>query len=457
LAWRRDPLRHLKKSDCGEQEHEMVEHKTANTRAVWSWAFYDFANSAFATLVVTFIYAAYFTQVIAPDPISGTALWSWAVTATALVVALAAPLLGAIADRAGIRKPLIVVLTTITVIACVALYPVLPGQVALALSIFVVANICFELALALYNAFLPDIAPPDRIGRISGYGWGLGYVGGLLVLVVALVTLIQPETPWFGFSREAGENIRATNLLVAVWFAVFSLPLLLWVRENRKQVSADGKSVLSASFRQFKSTFREIRSHRQIVRLLFARLFYNDGLVTVFAFGGIYAAGTFGFSVQEILVFGIVLNVAAGLGAVTIGHLDDMLGGKRTIQLSLLGLIAASLLAVIAPDRTWLWTAGLLIGIFVGPTQSASRSLMARMVPDDKTNEFFGFFAFSGKATAFLGPLLLGILTAVFGTQRAGIAIVVVFFILGLILLAGVDEEAGIKAAGRPSLTGKSR
>ena len=426
----------------------MVEQKAHGTRAVWSWAFYDFANSSFTTLVVTFIYAAYFTQAIAPDPITGTALWAWAVTATALVVALASPLLGAVADRTGARKPILLLFTAVAVVGSAALYPVLPGQVALALAIFVIANVSFELSLVLYNAFLPDISQPDNIGRVSGYGWGLGYVGGLLALVVALVTLVQPETPWFGFTRQAGENIRAANLLVALWFAIFSLPLLLWVKEDRSRASPGG-GVVRASIGQLGNTFREIRSYRQIVRLLIARLFYNDGLVTIFAFGGIYAAGTFGFTVQEILIFGIVLNVAAGLGAFGMGYLDDIVGGKRTVQMSLVGLMLAGLLAVVAPDKVWFYVAGVLIGIFVGPNQSASRSLMGRFVPSDKQNEFFGFFAFSGKATAFLGPLLLGMLTQMFDSQRAGIAVVLVFFALGLILLAVVDEEEGIRAAGR--------
>lgn len=418
------------------------------SRVVWSWAFFDFANSPFATLVVTFIYATYFTQAIAPDPVTGTALWSRAVTISALVVAFASPFLGALADRGGYRKRLLALFTGIAIAGSVALYPVLPGQVTLALGVFVVANISFELSLVLYNAFLPDIAPPGKIGRVSGFGWGLGYVGGLLALVVALVTLVRPETPWLGFSRELGENIRATNLLVAVWFAVFSVPLLLWVREDRSAITAHGR-VLEATARQITDTFREIRNHRQIVRFLFARLLYNDGLVTIFAFGGIYAAGTFGFSVEEILVFGIVLNVAAGLGALVMGYVDDRIGGKRTIQVSLVGLLLATSLAVAATTKPLLWIAAVVIGLFVGPNQSASRSLMGRFVPSDKENEFFGFFAFSGKATAFLGPLLLGILTELFGTQRAGVAIVAVLLAAGLAVLTSVDEEEGIRTAGR--------
>jgi UMF1 family MFS transporter len=426
----------------------MANAKTYDPKAVWSWALYDFANSPFTTLVVTFIYATYFTQAIAPDAIHGTALWSRGVTVTALLVAFASPILGAYADRGGYRKLFLLLFTAVAVGGSVALFPVLPGHTTKALVIFVVANVAFEMASVFYNAFLPDIAPPEKIGRISGYGWGLGYFGGLAALVVALVALVQPEAPWLGFSKEVGENIRATNLLVAGWFAVFSLPLFLWVREDTSRITRHG-SVVGASLRQLVDTFHEIRTYRQVVRFLVARLLYNDGLVTIFAFGGIYAAGTFGFTVEEILVFGIVLNVAAGTGAFALGYLDDLLGGKRTIQISLWGLTLATLLAVVAPTKTLFWVAGILVGIFSGPNQSASRSLMGRFVPDDKENEFFGFFAFSGKATAFLGPLLLGVLTDLFGTQRAGVAVVLVLFALGLVLLARVDEREGIRAADR--------
>jgi len=425
-------------------------------RAVWSWALYDFANSPFTTLVVTFIYSTYFTQAIAPDPVRGTTLWSWGgVTASALLVALSSPFLGAIADRGGYRKLFLGLATGIGIVGTVGLYFVLPGQVIPALVLFVLANVCFELGVVFYNAFLPDIAPPSKIGRVSGYGWGLGYVGGLLALIVALVTLIQPETPWFGFGTEQGENIRASNLLVAAWFLVFCLPIFLFVREDRSRITRTGK-VLRATARQLYDTFHEIRRFRQIVRFLVARLVYNDALVTVFFFGGIIASTIYGFTTREILVLGIALNVAAGAGAFVMGFLDDRLGGKRTVEISLWGLIVGTLLAAVSPNRALFWVGAVLVGIFSGPNQSASRSLMGRFVPDDKENEFFGFFAFSGKATAFMGPFLLGLMTGLFEPyrhlfhpQRAGVAIILVLFVVGLVLLRWVDEEEGVRVANR--------
>jgi UMF1 family MFS transporter len=432
------------------EEERMDRAQRGSAKAIWSWALYDFANSPFTTLVVTFIYAYFFTQVIASDEVRGTTLWSRGVTITALSVALLSPFMGAIADRGGYRKALLVLFSILCVGGTLVLYWVLPGQAMLALLFFVLANIAFELALVFYDAFLPDVAPAGKIGRVSGYGWGLGYIGGLLALVVALFALIQPDVPLFGFGKDQGENVRATNLLVAAWYVVFSVPILLWVKEDKSRASGGGLGrILNDSVAQLVGTFSEIRKYRHVLRFLLARLVYNDALVTVFAFGGIYAGGTFDFSLNEVMVFGIVLNLTAGLGAFLMGHLDDRLGGRRTIEISLWGLTVASLLAVLAPNKLLFWIAGIVVGIFAGPNQSASRSLMGRFVPPDKENEFFGFFHFSGKATAFLGPFLLGTLTGVFDNQRAGVSIVVVLFAIGHLLLRRVDERAGIEAAQR--------
>ena len=441
----------------------LMETKPPHSKlSVFSWCMYDFANSSFTTLVVTFIYAAYFTKEIAADELTGTSLWSRSLSVTAVAAALLAPPLGALADRGGYRKLLLFVSTVVAVLASVLLYTAEPGEVVKALLCFTLANIAFEMGTVFYNAFLPDITAPDRIGRTSGFGWSLGYLGGLAAMGLATVALVQPTfldgfafaaEPWFGFSRENGENFRATTLLVAGWFAVFSLPIFLWVKEDKSAITRE-PGLLAASFRQLLGTFREVKRYRQIVRFLVARLFYNDGLVTIFAFGGVYAVGTFGFSLEELATFGIVLNVAAGIGAFALGFLDDYLGSKRTIQISLWGLILAATAAVLTHERWVFWMAATLVGICAGPNQAASRSLLGRFVPPSKENEFYGLFAFSGKATAFLGPLLLGELTRIFSTQRVGMAVVLIFFAVGLSLLVSVDEKAGILMAGRDPVDG---
>lgn len=419
-------------------------------RRIFAWCLFDWANSPYTTLVVTFIYAAYFAQAFAPDVVRGTAWWSRAVAVAGLAVALLSPALGALADRAGLRLRFLAFATATCVLATGALAWVAPGgtrAAVLALALFVVADIGFELGMVFYNALLPTVAPAAQLGRVSGYGWALGYAGGLVGLVLALVGFVQPETPWFGISRAGGFNYRATCLLAAAWFTVFALPVFAVLREERRPgVPLD---VLGA-FRELAATFRAVRRYRDAALFLLARLLFNDGLITVFAFGGIYAAGTFGMTLAEVIQFGIVINVAAGAGAFLFGFVDDRIGGKRTVLVSCAALAAATALAVWAPTRGWFWVAGLLLGAFAGPNQAASRSLMARFAPPGRENEFFGFFAFSGKLTAFAGPALLGLATQAFASQRAGVATVLVFFAAGGALLLLVNEQRGRVMAAAP-------
>lgn len=420
--------------------------KTSNRKTIISWMIYDFANSSFANNVTTFIYAAFFTKVIAENEIVGTALWSRGVGIIMLVVALLSPPLGALSDQGGYRKRFLIFFTILAVIFTALLYFPQKGQVIYAMTLYITACICFEMGIVFYNAFLPDIAPPERIGRISGQAWGVGYFGGLLSMAVLMVGFVSAETPWFGLSKETHAHIRATNIGVAIWFAIFSLPALFYLPAPPARQTGD-KLSLAASYRRILQTFRELQRYREIFKLLLARLVYNDGLITVFAFGGIYAAGTFGFTFEEVLFFGIIVNIAAGTGAWCFGYLDDRLGGKLTIQITLVGFVIAAIIAVIPQDKIWFWIAGLLVGLFAGPNQSASRSLMGRFVPKNKETEFYGFYAFSGKATAFLGPLLMGVITQASGSQRYGMATVGLFFIVGGILLRTVDEQKGIRMA----------
>ena len=423
-------------------------------RTLVAWAMFDWANSAFATLVVTFVYATYFTTAIAEDEVTGTAQWSRAVGLSGILVAVLAPPLGALADRSGRRLTCLGVCTLVCCVASAGLtgvHPDLAWAGLTALSLFVIANVGFELSTVFYNAFLPELAPAERVGRLSGWAWGLGYAGGLLSLVLALAVLAR-EQPLFGISTEAGFNYRAVCLLAAGWFALFSLPLFMFAP---RQPSGSGlASPRTGAYDELRRTFGRLRHYPDVARLLAARLLYNDGLVTIFAFGGIYAAGTFGMSLPEVIQFGIALNVTAGIGAGVFGFVDDRLGGKRTILVTLIALTACSLLAVWAPSVGWLWLAGLVLGLFVGPNQSASRTLLARFIPEQHTASFFGLFAFSGKITTFAGPLLLGIVTQATGSQRLGVATVVGFFVVGGLLLLTVDERRGIRTGQQMELPG---
>ena len=409
-------------------------------KEIWSWCFYDFGNSAFTTLVITFIYSTYFTKAIAENEIDGTYLWSQAIAITAVIVSLLSPILGAIADKGGYRKIFLALTTYISIGATALLFFPIKGQILFALILVVIANVNFELGGVFYNAYLPEIVSRKKIGRISGIGWGAGYLGGLLAMLVAMVGFVSPDVPWFGLNIDTGEHIRATNILVAAWFFIFTLPAILYLKEKKIESANRIGVVVLNSIQALKKTFQEIKIYKNTVRFLISRLIYNDGLVTIFAFGAVYASGTFGFTFNEIMIFGIVLNIAAGLGAFLMGYIDDVIGGKLTIQISLIGLMIAVLLAVFANSKLLFWVSGIIVGLFAGPNQSASRSLMGRLTPPDKINEFYGFFAFSGKLTSFLGPMLLGIFTKYFSSQRYGVAVVFIFFFVGFLLMRNVNE-----------------
>ncbi len=418
-----------------------MEGRGGSPRALFSWCLFDWANSAFPTVVTTFIFAAYFTKAVAADEITGTSQWGYTISIAALVVAVIGPVLGAIADKGGRRKPWIAVFTLLCVVASALLWLTRPdpADVPWALVFVGLATIGFEMCMVFYNAMLPDLAPKRMIGRISGWGWGLGYGGGLVCLVVALFAFVQAEAPVFGLDKEALEHVRITPVLAAAWFGVFSLPLFL-ATPDKAASGLDISAAVRQGIAELIATLRRIREFADIARYLLARMIYTDGLNTLFAFGGIYAAGTFGMETAEVIQFGIAINLTAGLGAAAFAWIDDWIGPKRTILISLAALIVLGAVLLVIESKTLFWVFGLSLGLFVGPAQAASRSLMAHLAPAELRTEMFGLYAFSGKATAFLGPALFALGTDIFHSQRAGMATIVVFFVVGIILLWRVPD-----------------
>ena len=424
-------------------------------RAVISWCLFDWANSPHPTIVVTFVFSAYFAQGVVGDEIEGTVLWSQAIAIAGILVAILSPLLGAIADQSGRRKPWIATFSIGCILATAALWFVTPDRnsIALALIAVTISTICFEFVTVFYNATLSEVAPPNRIGRVGGWGWGSGYIGAIFCLGLCLFVLIQTDTPPFGLDPEKAENIRATVIVVALWWILFGWPFLAFVPDR----PATGIGLVAAAkigVPQLWRTLRNLRQHRQSATFLIARMLYADGLATLFQFGGLYAAGTFGMSFAEIIQFGIAMNITAGLGAFAFAWLDDALGAKPTIMISLVGLIGFGAMVLVASSAFWFWVFGLSLSLFIGPVQSASRSLMARLSPPDMRGEMFGLYALSGKSTSFLGPLLFGLVTAHFESQRAGMATILAFWVVGLALLAlvRVKDNAGAGA----DLSGKN-
>ena len=394
-------------------------------KQIISWSLYDFANQPYTTLIITFIYSAFFVNYIASDEQQGTFLWANAISITAITVAFISPILGAIADNTGYRKSFLVFFTLICCLFTSLLYFPDKGDVILALTFVVISNISFEMGTVFCNSYLNDLSSKKNIGKISGNAWGLGFVGGLLALLVSFLL----------FDVNNSSEVKQVNLFVAAWFLIFSLPTFFFLKDSKRQKI--NKKNISSSFSSILQTFKEISKYKIIVRFLIARLFYNDGLITIFALGGIYAIGTLNFSMQEVLILGIVLNVFAALGSFVFGLIEDRIGVRKVINLSLVILVISTFLAFISPwtlyPKLFFWISGVLLGTMVGPNQSCSRSYMAQIIPEDKKNEFFGFYAFTGKATSFLGPLMFGFLTKIY-SQQIGLLSVLVFFIIGLII-----------------------
>jgi UMF1 family MFS transporter len=419
-----------------------------------AWTLYDWANSSFTTIVVSFVYSTFFAQVMVGDEVMGQALWGRAVSISAVFIALLSPILGAMADRGGKRRKYLVISSLVCIVGTVVLAfvsPDMPNAVFLAMGVFVVANVGYEVSGVFYNSFLPVVAPPEKIGTISGIGWGVGYVSGIASMMIALFAFVGfgGGNPWLPLSTEGGFNMRAVNLLVAGWFLLFALPMFFWVKDEE---AARSGGTVGQALRELKQTFREVRRYGEVVKLLLARLLYNDGIGTVFVMIGQFSMAALGWEFADVILFGIAANITAGFGAFFFGFIDDRVGGKRTILISVIFLTLGILVGVTTHNETVFWVAALTAAIFAGPNQAASRSLMARFTPKHQQAEFFGFFAFSGKVTTFAGPMLVATVTTLSQSIRLGMSMIALFFVAGGLVLLFVDEQAGIeagRAAGR--------
>jgi len=444
----------------------------ASPRAIVGWVLFDWAAQPFFTLIITFVYAPYFASAIAANAVEGQALWGFATAAAGFTVAALSPVLGSIADASGRRKPWIAAFGVLVVAGSALLWLGRPGDpsvIPLVLFAYAVGVVGVEFAGVFTNAMMPSLVPPERLGRLSGTGWAVGYVGGLLSLILVLGFLAgNPQTgktllgatPLFGLDPVLREGDRAVGPLSAVWFVVFILPLFVFT-PDRPAAMPLGAAV-SHGLRELAVTLRRLPQHRNVAVFLLAQMICADALLALFAFGGIYAAGTFGWGTIQIGVFGILLTITATIGAYAGGKLDDRVGPKRVMLGSLMILLLATvailstgrdhILFVVpvappvaggglfaAPAEKFFIAIGLFIGLAAGPLQAAARTLLVRLAPADKITQFFGLFALSGKVTSFAGPLLVGIVTTAFASQRAGMAVLVVFFCVGALVLSRVQ------------------
>ncbi len=412
--------------------------KENRVKSIIAWCMYDWASAAYSIIVMTFIFATYFTTNVAQNKIIGTYQWANATAIAGIVIALTSPLFGAIADHYGYHKRWLFVFTMICVVSSALLWFAYPhiSSVYLILGCLVFGTIGLEIALVFYNAFLPQLAPKNYLGRISGWGWGCGYLGGIIALTIALFVFVKFNV--FSLDTSSAEQVRICGPYVAVWFTLFSLPLFFLVpgipsaREPLPQAVRSG-------WRELKATLKRLPKEKNILIYLISHMIYTDGLNTLFEFGGIYAAGTYGLSFEEVLLFGITMNITAGLGAILLAWVDDYMGSKPTVIISLICLVLFGVPLLFLHHKKAFWLMALCLCVFVGPVQSASRSLMVRLIQNKEwSTEMFGLYALSGRITAFIGPWLLGWLTLISGSQRVGMAVVMVFFALGAVLLLPV-------------------
>jgi MFS transporter, UMF1 family len=411
------------------------------------WCFYDAADSAFTTVIITAFYAPFFSKVIVGDSIRGAYLWGWALSGSEIVVALLAPILGSIADFSGSRKKFLGACAATIIVFTAALWFVRPGMVGLAIGLFIIANVGFAGGNVFIDSFLPGISNESNAGRLSGLKYGIGYMSGLVAVILAGQFASGIDTP----TPELVDRARLIPVVVAAYYTVMVIPTFLFLRDRSiPQALPPGENYLSVGFKQLRRTFTHIRRYRELIKLLAAFLVYNDGVVTVIGFAAIYAVDTIGFSSGDILIMFVTLNVVAAVGAVAFGRLADRIGQKRTILISLAIWIVAVTLAYLAHSRTTFWIGAALVGIGMGSTQSVTRSLLALFTPQQNAAEFFGFLGVAGKALAFLGPLVFGVITQATGSQRPAIFAIAAFFIVGMILLSFVDEAKGKEAARVP-------
>ena len=414
-----------------------------------AYILYDWAISPLPTLHTTFVFSIFFVQAVAPNEILGNVWWSWMIAACSLTIAIASPLAGADADRRANRKKWLFIMTIISALSTSLLWFVVPTSelttdaqnwmivTTLVLSYFaIIAN---DGVYTFYNALLPSVTTKDSLGRVSGWAFGIGYLSGLLALFCALPVVAPSmfglENPLFGISTENATNIRITMPFVAIWLVLFSIPLFIYCPEPEKAKETEFKETL-------KSGIKALLEIPGLLRFFIARMFYADALVVVFAMGGIYAGTEFGFSIsgpisQNLIVFGILLNLTSGIGAIIGGYSDDFLGSYITLRIALIALAISSLVAVVTSSIFTFWIAGACLGFFIGPVQSCTRVLVSKAIDkEEMRSRIFGLFMLSGKATSFVGPFLYGVLVTIFETSRAGMSVALIFLIIGLLLLA---------------------
>ena len=451
---------------------------TSQSKRIWGWWMFDWANQPYSILLLTFIFAPYFTSFVAPDPVSGQAMWGWMLAISGLLTAFFAPILGAIADISGRKRLWIVLWSALYMAGAWALWWAEPGAdqatILFILVAFAVGMVGLEYGIVFTNAILPTLGTRDELGRISGTGWALGYIGGLVSLGIMLLVFAENDdgvtlfgwAPLFGLDPEMREGTRAVGPFAALWYLVFVIPFFLWVKEPPTPQKAKG--AVKRGLTELKATLRALPGRKSLFAYLGSSMIYRDGLNGIFAFGGIYAAGVLGWSITQIGVFGIIAAAVGALGCWLGGKFDSRLGPKPVIIGAILLLIVVCTI-IISTDRTMVlfqpvpegsnlpdivfYICGALIGVGGGSLQAASRTMMVRQADPERMTEGFGLYALSGKVLSFVAPGLIALATTITDSQRLGVTPLIGLFVVGLVLLLWVkaEGEPEFQCASHPS------
>ena len=428
---------------------------TASTRRErWAWYLYDFGNSAYASVVLLAVYSAYFKGEVVGGA-EGTRMWGLALGIAMLVVAVISPILGAIADFAASKKRFLLVFTVMACLFTAGLFFAKPGALVIGMSFFILAEIGYRAAQVFYNGLLPEIAAPDEMGRVSGYGWAIGTAGGVVCLLLILPLIVLVGGTFV---------VRLSLVITAIFFAVAAVPLFLWLRERAEpQVLPAGENYLTVALKRLWKTIRTAGQFWEFVKFMIAFLVYNDGIIMALDFAAIIGAVLFGMTQEQLIIFMIIVQVTNVAGAYVFGILVDRIGAKRSLVLSLLMMIGVVVWLYLNQTLTGYFFVGAVAGVAMAGAQSVSRTMVAIFAPPGQSAEFYGFFSVVGRTSSFIGPIVYGLLAAEAALwyqsqgqdsglaeqsgQRVAILSILVFLVLGLVLLAFVDEKKARKAA----------
>jgi UMF1 family MFS transporter len=407
-------------------------------RNIVGWMFYDFANSSFTTIIVTVVYSAYFIkQVVGGEPGYGEQLWGRAIAISMTLVALTAPILGAVADYSRSKKKFLFINCYLTIIFTGLLYFVNKGDILMGMVFFIIANFGFNSANVFYDAFLPEITPPEDMGKVSGYGWALGYVGGLVSLLISLL-LVKV-------------NVRLVFPAIALYFFIFSLITVFWLKELKRP--SKRTNYLKTALNRVVFSYNNIRKIPELLKFLFSYFVYNDGITTVIVFASVYGITRYGMTTQNMIVYFILAQVSSIIGSAGFGYFTDRIGVKNTLSISLIIWIAVCIWAFFCRTAYEYYFVGLLAGLAIGSSQANSRTMLAMLTPDEKMAEFFGFYTLTGRLSSIFGPLIYGEIARRTGSQKWSILSLIIFFSVGFAMLQTVKVNKGISDARQMNFT----